>query len=134
MIEIFPDRVEITNPGTPLIDTLRFIDEPPRSRNEALASIMRRLNICEERGSGIDKDRIRACYEHACLCWVSNKMMTNATLRERLGIEEKNYATASRIIAETVTARASKNGQNRPRFFPSLWPPVARGGSLPRRG
>ena len=55
MIEIFPDRVEISNPGTPLIDTLRFIDERPRSRNEALASVMRRLNICEERGSGIDK-------------------------------------------------------------------------------
>jgi predicted HTH transcriptional regulator len=55
MVEIFSDRMEITNPGTPLIDTLRFIDEPPQSRNEALAGIMRRVNICEERGSGIDK-------------------------------------------------------------------------------
>ena|ERR1700733_10817067 len=26
-----------------------------RSRNEALASLMRRVRICEERGSGIDK-------------------------------------------------------------------------------
>lgn len=55
LVELFEDRLEITNPGTPLIDTLRFIDEPPRSRNEALAAFMRRLNICEERGSGIDK-------------------------------------------------------------------------------
>ena len=55
MVEIFPDRIEITNPGTPLIDTLRFIDEPPRSRNQALASLIRRVNICEERGSGVDK-------------------------------------------------------------------------------
>lgn len=55
LIEIFSDRMEITNPGIPLIDTLRFIDEPPQSRNEKLASIMRRVNICEERGSGIDK-------------------------------------------------------------------------------
>jgi ATP-dependent DNA helicase RecG len=54
-VEIFEDRVEITNPGKPLIDTLRFVDEPPQSRNEALAAIMRRMNICEERGSGIDK-------------------------------------------------------------------------------
>jgi ATP-dependent DNA helicase RecG len=54
-VEIFSDRMEITNPGRPLIDPLRFIDEPPRSRNEALASVMRRANICEERGSGIDK-------------------------------------------------------------------------------
>jgi ATP-dependent DNA helicase RecG len=37
------------------IDTLRFIDEPPVSRNEDLARLMRRLNICEERGTGIDK-------------------------------------------------------------------------------
>jgi predicted HTH transcriptional regulator len=30
-------------------------DTPPRSRNESLASLMRRFRICEERGSGIDK-------------------------------------------------------------------------------
>jgi len=55
LVELFDDRLEVSNPGKPLIDTLRFIDEPPRSRNEALAAFMRRLNICEERGSGIDK-------------------------------------------------------------------------------
>jgi ATP-dependent DNA helicase RecG len=55
MVEIFSDRIEITNPGTPLVDPLRFIDGPPRSRNELMASAMRRFNICEERGSGIDK-------------------------------------------------------------------------------
>ncbi|MFN0074265.1 MAG: ATP-binding protein, partial [Chloroflexota bacterium] len=55
MIEIFTDRMEITNPGEPLVDTQRFIDCPPQSRNEALASLMRRMGICEERGSGIDK-------------------------------------------------------------------------------
>jgi predicted HTH transcriptional regulator len=55
MVEIFDDRVEITNPGEPLVDTQRFVDTPPKSRNEALASLMRRFRICEERGSGIDK-------------------------------------------------------------------------------
>jgi len=55
MIEIFTDRIEITNPGVPLVDTNRFIDTAPKSRNESLASLMRRLNICEERGSGIDR-------------------------------------------------------------------------------
>lgn len=54
MVEIYSDRVEITNPGAPLIDTERFIDEY-RSLNEKLASFLRRLNICEEKGSGIDK-------------------------------------------------------------------------------
>ncbi len=54
-VEIFDDRIEITNPGKPLVDTQRFLDTPPRSRNEGLASLMRRARICEERGSGIDK-------------------------------------------------------------------------------
>ncbi|WP_010323794.1 ATP-binding protein [Marinobacterium stanieri] len=55
MIEIFTSRMEITNPGVPLVATERFLDSPPRSRNEALASFLRRVNICEERGTGIDK-------------------------------------------------------------------------------
>ncbi len=55
MIELFGTRLEITNPGVPLVDTQRFIDSPPQSRNEAVASFMRRIGICEERGSGIDK-------------------------------------------------------------------------------
>lgn len=139
MIEIFNNRIEITNPGKPLIDPLRFVDHSPESRNEILARFMRRLNICEERGSGIDKvvfeceynqlpapeiivgdnytriilfgikdfkkmdkqDKIRACYLHACLKYVSGEIMTNQSLRERFGIEEHNYSIASRIIAET---------------------------------
>lgn len=55
MIEIFDDRIEITNPGVPLVDIDRFIDTAPKSRNEKLASLMRRLGVCEERGSGIDR-------------------------------------------------------------------------------
>lgn len=55
MIELYDDRIEFTNPGVPLVDPLRFIDAPPRSRNEKLAALMRRCNICEERGSGWDR-------------------------------------------------------------------------------
>ena len=55
LIEIFTDRMEITNPGAPLIDKARFVDHPPVSRNEQLASFMRRIGVCEERGSGYDK-------------------------------------------------------------------------------
>lgn len=140
MIEVFIDRLEITNPGKPLIDVLRFIDHAPISRNEKMASMMRRLKLCEERGSGIDRaifqcelhqlpapdfqkgnfytrvtmmapqpirkmtkeDKIRACYQHCCLQYLSGNKMTNESFRGRLNISDKNYSIASRIISETV--------------------------------
>ncbi|MDA1014742.1 MAG: putative DNA binding domain-containing protein [Planctomycetota bacterium] len=140
MVQMFDERMEITNPGEPLVDTLRFIDTPPRSRNEALAALMRRMGICEEGGSGIDKavesieafqlpapdvtappgnttatlfgpktltdmnaeERIRACYQHCCLMFVTGRRMTNSSLRERLGVEKKNHSAVSRLIRDTV--------------------------------
>jgi ATP-dependent DNA helicase RecG len=54
LIEIYADRIEVTNPGNSLISPDRLLDER-RSRNERLASLMRDLGICEERGSGLDK-------------------------------------------------------------------------------
>lgn len=54
MIEIYSDRVEISNPGEPIVPVERFIDGY-QSRNERLADIMRRMRICEEKSSGIDK-------------------------------------------------------------------------------
>ena len=55
MIEIFPNRIEFTNPGEPLISVRRFLGGRPPSRNEALASFMTRAGISEERGSGWEK-------------------------------------------------------------------------------
>jgi ATP-dependent DNA helicase RecG len=54
MVEVFDDRVEVSNPGRPTVEVRRFIDEY-RSRNERLADLMRRIGVCEEKGSGIDK-------------------------------------------------------------------------------
>lgn len=54
MIEIYSIRIEISNPGEPIVPTERFIDGY-QSRNERLADLMRRMRICEEKGSGIDR-------------------------------------------------------------------------------
>lgn len=145
MIELFSDRIEISNPGQPLIQPNRFIDEY-QSRNETLASVMRRFGVCEEKGSGMDKvvesieayqlpaynilvqekhtkvilyaylpfakmekgDRIRACYQHACLRYVINEKMTNATLRERFKISPNNSSMVSRIIRDTLDEKLIK--------------------------
>ncbi len=141
-IEMFSDRLEITNPGKPLVNPERFLDSVPRSRNEALASLMRRMGLCEEGGTGIDnvvdeveihqlpppdfreegeavrvilfaprsfgdmtlEERIRACYQHAALKYVSGQQMKNATLRERFGIDAKNASQVSSIIRKTLEA------------------------------
>lgn len=57
MIEIFDDRIEISNPGKlhPSKTIDRLIGTTPLSRNENLAAAFRRYNICEERGSGFEK-------------------------------------------------------------------------------
>ncbi len=146
-IELFEDRIEITNPGRPLIQTDRMIDLPPRSRNEALASLMRRMGMCEEQGSGLDKviaqveiyqlppplfrehessmqvvlygprsfadmtveERIRACYQHAILKFLSGgERMKNASLCTRFGIDPKNAAQASQVIKKSLDANLIK--------------------------
>lgn len=54
-IALFKDRLEITNPGQPLVAPDRMIDLPPRSRNPMVGAFMRRIGLCEEQGSGLDK-------------------------------------------------------------------------------
>jgi len=163
-VEIFKDRLEIINPGRPLIEPIRFIDHPPISRNEKLASLMRRMNVCEERGSGIDRaigeievfqlpapyfkaeddftqiilfsfrelnkmekdDKVRACYQHCCLKYICNDLMTNTSLRNRFGIKEQNYPIASLIIKETMNAKLieianPENKSPRMRIYKPYW-------------
>ncbi len=156
MIEIFDNRIEITNPGKPLIDPSRFIDHSPESRNEKLAGLMRRMNFCEERGSGIDKvidqievfqlpapefiggdnytriivfspkslrqmskpDKIRACYQHCCLKYVSGEYMSNQSLRERFEVDKKNYPIISRIIKEAIDLKLILEYENSRMYIP----------------
>ncbi len=54
MIEVFSNRVEISNPGKSLIEKDRIVNDK-RSRNVKLAATMRALHLCEERGGGLDK-------------------------------------------------------------------------------
>ncbi len=139
-IDIFDHRIEFTNAGQPLNPVIRFIDFPPKSRNEELAALMRRFGICEEGGTGIDKvvraaelwqlpppefldntqntivkiwsqkkfsdlstdEKLRACFQHAALLNTHGKKMTNKSLRARLGVEDQNASSISRIFASAV--------------------------------
>ncbi|WP_332794324.1 ATP-binding protein [Sphingomonas sp. RB3P16] len=138
-IEIYANRVEFSNPGKPGVATDRFIDDY-RSRNDRLADLMRRMRICEEKGSGVDRvvhnaeafqlpaplfrenvertvvsifgvrpfedmdrdDRVRACYQHCSLRWVTDQRMTNQSLRERFNLPDSRASVSSQIIAATI--------------------------------
>jgi predicted HTH transcriptional regulator len=56
------------------------------------------------------EEKIRACYFHCCLKHVAHQKMTNATLRERLKIGEKNYPLVSKIISDTIEKGLIKAG------------------------
>ena len=139
VVEIYENRIEITNAGNSLIVPDRMLDER-RSRNEKLASTMRVLGLCEERGGGLDKtlieieqrhlpapefvssensmrvilfgsrsfaemskaDKLRACFFHCVLRWLTRDYMSNATLRERFSLADEDYQAVSTIIAESI--------------------------------
>ena len=146
VIEMYADRIEIANPGTPPIDTDRFIDEN-QSRNERFAYVMRKLGVCEERGTGIDKvleaielfqlpplkvtkgsistrvvlyshrefsemprsERVRACYQHCVLQYITGHRMSNQSLRERFGLSESATSTVSQVISASKDAGKVKS-------------------------
>jgi len=54
------------------------------------------------------EDRVRACYQHTCLNYVSNQVVNNQSVRKRFNISKNNYPMASKIIAETIEVNLVK--------------------------
>lgn len=52
VVEIFDNRVEVTNPGTLLVDKSRIADSTPCYRNAKTATLMHRLGLCGQGGTG----------------------------------------------------------------------------------
>jgi len=65
-------------------------------------------------------DKVRACFQHCVLKYIENSRMTNATLRERLGIGEKNYPAASAIIRATIEKKYIKESE-KPKEYVPIW-------------
>jgi predicted HTH transcriptional regulator len=68
-------------------------------------------------------DRIRACYQHACLKFAAADPMSNASLRQRLGLRDEQYPQASLVIRAAVDAGRIKpaeadQGRRNARYLP----------------
>jgi ATP-dependent DNA helicase RecG len=50
------------------------------------------------------EERVRACYQHAALKYVTGQRMKNSTLCERFGISARNAAQASTVIRQALDA------------------------------
>lgn len=166
VVEVFTDRIVVTNRGTPLVDLDRFVDAPSKSRNQQLAQLFLRIGYSELRGSGIDRafeaieteglpppmvqvkegstvvtifgprpfslmtkaERLRACYWHACLKVEDNSSLSNASLRARFRLSDKQYGKVSEVIREACTEgqivpldpnQAKKNARYVPYWYKS---------------
>ncbi|MBE6400910.1 MAG: transcriptional regulator [Verrucomicrobia bacterium] len=157
IVEIFDGRIEITNPGTPLINIMRIVDNPPKSRNEKLATLMRRLGVCEELGRGWDRmviscellqlsaprieiyedstrvvlssfvgfsrltqeDKRWSTYLHACIKFMEGGALSNASLRQRFGLQESSSGSISRLIKLAVSGNLLKplDANTAPRYM-----------------
>lgn len=74
---------------------------PPDFRAEGSAT--RAVLYAPRRFADMTQDeRVRACYQHAVLRFVSGDRMRNRTLRERFGIDARNAAQASHVIRLTL--------------------------------
>jgi ATP-dependent DNA helicase RecG len=70
------------------------------------------------------KDKMRACYQHCCLKFITGEYMTNQSLRGRFNIDDKNYPVISRMIDEAKSEKLIKDydEQNKSRKYAKYIP------------
>jgi ATP-dependent DNA helicase RecG len=120
-VEIYDDRIEVTNPGVPLLDVDRFIDEN-QSRNERFADALRQLGVCDERGHGMDSvvSHIEAFQLPPYKCRVGSRHTTIVLSRYKglreLTPDDRLQAVYQHCCLRYVTNQITNNESIRARF------------------
>ncbi|MES2616227.1 MAG: ATP-binding protein [Bdellovibrionota bacterium] len=101
------------------IDAIEFFALPPvefRTTSDSFTAILYYPRTFEEMSK---EERINAVYQHACLCFVSNKKMNNASVRERFKFDSSKQTKVFRLLNEAVEAGRIKplDPKAPPRYF-----------------
>lgn len=121
-VEIFSDRLEISNPGTPLVPPLSFLGARTVSRNERLANEMRLLGLSGNQGRGWDK--IVNSIEEAKLPAPEIQIKINSTSvimwfskpLNLLTLEEKNWTVYLHTVRKYLLSEPANNASLRERL------------------
>ncbi len=121
LVEIFSNRVEISNPGSSLVREDRMFDVR-RSRNKELSRRMRELGLCEERGSGLNT-AIQAIESKGMTAprFVSSEyslrvVLWGPTRFEKMSREDKQRACYHHCVIRWLWGDAMNNASLRDRF------------------
>jgi ATP-dependent DNA helicase RecG len=121
VVEVYDDRLEVVNPGRPLLDPDRFIDEN-QSRNERLAYALRQLGVCDERGHGMDAvvSHIEAHQLPPYQCRLGSRHTTVVLSRykalNKLAPDERVQAVYQHCCLRFVSNQITNNESIRERF------------------
>ena len=122
VIEIYKNHIEISNPGSCLVDPKKIIESVPKARNERMVDVMRRLKICEIRGSGIDRaiEGVELLqlpapkFENSDNAF--NAYLYTYKVFEKLTTEEKLRALYQHVVLLYVHQQFANNASLRSRF------------------
>ena len=120
-VDIYDDRIEVTNPGLPVLPVDRFIDEN-LSRNEKFAAALRQLGICEERGHGMDAvvSEIESAVLPPYQCRLGTRhttvILAGYKALKNLAPDERSHAVYQHCCLRYVNSQTTSNESVRERF------------------
>lgn len=122
LIEVFDNRVEWSNSGELHVEVNRIIDMVPISENPKMALFLRRINIGDTSGSGVDKICLSLEKEKtACPCFETSPTGTRLVIfRDKrfpdMNQEEKIQAVYYHVVLKHIERENATNASVRNRF------------------
>lgn len=122
LVEVFDNRVEWSNSGELHVEVNRIIDMVPAAENPKMALFLRRINIGDTSGSGVDKICLSLEREKAaCPCFETSPTDTRLVIFRNkhfadMDQEEKIRAVYYHVVLKHIEREEATNASIRDRF------------------